>query len=132
MKTWYDSLLMCIWNNQNLLLKYKLFSNIATKKGGFFNQKTDSTAAKQHNKNGNSDSNYGTNSWNRMRLVTRKVIVIPNCSWDITVEHGRIITPNFLGEHKVITAEQQFLGLILCFFMYSKWPWLLCLFAVLL
>ena len=32
------------------------------------------------------------------------------------MEHGRIITPNFLGEHKVITAEQQFLGLILCFF----------------
>ena len=48
------------------------------------------------------------------------------------MEHGRIITPNFLGEHKVITAEQQFLGLILCFFMYLKWPWLLRLFAVLL
>jgi hypothetical protein len=32
------------------------------------------------------------------------------------VEHGWIITQIFLGEHKVITAEQQFLGLILCFF----------------
>ena len=53
-----------IWNNQNLLLKYKLFSNIATKKGGFFNQKTDSTAATQHNRKGNSDSNDSTNSWN--------------------------------------------------------------------
>ena len=31
-----------------------------------------------------------------------------------TVEHGRIITQKILGEHKVITAEQQFLGLILC------------------
>ena len=50
----------------------------------------------------------------------------------ITVEHGQIITQHFLGEHKVITAEQQFLGLILCFFMYLKWPWLLHLFAVLL
>ena len=32
----------------------------------------------------------------------------------------------------MITAEQQFLGLILWFFMYLKWPWLLRLFAVLL
>ena len=31
----------------------------------------------------------------------------------------------FLGEHKVITPKQQFLGIILCFFMYLKWPWLL-------
>ena len=50
----------------------------------------------------------------------------------ITVEHGQLITKKYLGEHKVITAEQQFLGLILCFFMYLKWPWLLRLFAVLL
>ena len=49
-----------------------------------------------------------------------------------TVEHGQLITKKYLGEHKVITAEQQFLGLILCFFMYLKWPWLLRLFAVLL
>ena len=47
----------------------------------------------------------------------------------ITVEHGQIITQNFLGEHKVITAEQQFLGLILWFFMYLKWLWLLRLFV---
>ena len=39
-----------------------------------------------------------------------------------TVEHGQIITKKILGEHKVITAEQQFLGLILCFFMHLKWP----------
>ena len=31
----------------------------------------------------------------------------------ITVEHGQLITKKYLGEHKVITAEQQFLGLIL-------------------
>ena len=49
-----------------------------------------------------------------------------------TVEHGRKITQKILGEHKVITAEQQFLGLILWFFMHLKWPWLLRLFAVLL
>ena len=49
-----------------------------------------------------------------------------------TVEHGQLITKKYLGEHKVITAEQQFLGLILWFFMHLKWPWLLRLFAVLL
>jgi hypothetical protein len=30
-----------------------------------------------------------------------------------------------LGEHKVITPKQQFLGIILCFFMHLKWLWLL-------
>ena len=54
------------------------------------------------------------------------------CVRTITVEYGQLITKKYLSEHKVITAEQQFLGLILCFFMYLKWPWLLCLFAVLL
>ena len=49
-----------------------------------------------------------------------------------TVEHGQLITKKYLSEHKVITAEQQFLGLILWFFMYLKWPWLLRLFAILL
>jgi hypothetical protein len=34
-----------------------------------------------------------------------------------TVEHGQLITKKYLGEHKVITAEQQFLGLILWFFL---------------
>ena len=42
-----------------------------------------------------------------------------------TVEHGRNISQKVLGEHKVITPEKQFLGIILCFFMYSKWLWLL-------
>ena len=32
-----------------------------------------------------------------------------------TVEHGQLITKKYLGEHKVIIAEQQFLGLILWF-----------------
>ena len=41
-----------------------------------------------------------------------------------TVEDGRKITQNGLGEHKVITTEQQFLGLILSFFMHLRWPWL--------
>ena len=49
-----------------------------------------------------------------------------------TVEHGRKITQIFLGEHKVITPEQQFLGIILCFFMYLKWLWLLHFFAKML
>ena len=39
-----------------------------------------------------------------------------------TVEHGQLITKKYLGEHKVITAEQQFLDLILWFFMYLEWP----------
>ena len=50
----------------------------------------------------------------------------------ITVKDGRKITQNVLGEHKVITTEQQFLGVILSFFMHLRWPWLLGLFAVLL
>ena len=33
----------------------------------------------------------------------------------ITVEHGPKITKHFLGKHKVITPEQQFLCIILCF-----------------
>ena len=37
-----------------------------------------------------------------------------------TVEHGQLITKKYLGEHKVITAEQQFLGLILWFFYVFK------------
>ena len=49
-----------------------------------------------------------------------------------TVEDGRKITQNVLGEHKVITTEQQFLGVILSLFMHLRWPWLLRLFAVLL
>ena len=49
-----------------------------------------------------------------------------------TVEHGQLITKKYLGENKVITAEQQCLGLILCFFMHLKWPGLLRFFAVLL
>ena len=31
------------------------------------------------------------------------------------MQNGQKITKLFLGEHKVITAEQQFIGLILCF-----------------
>ena len=48
------------------------------------------------------------------------------------MEHGQLITKKYFGELKVITAEQQFLGLILWFVMHLKWPWLLRLFAVLL
>jgi hypothetical protein len=40
------------------------------------------------------------------------------------VEDGQKIIIKFLGEYKVITQKQQFLGVILCFFMYLKWPWL--------
>ena len=63
--------------------------------------------------------------------IIEKAIWIFNCLGS-TVEYGQLITKKYLGEHKVITAEQQFLGLILWFFMYLKWPWLLRLFAVLL
>ena len=51
--------------------------------------------------------------------------------WTTTVEYGQIITL-FFGEHKVITAEQQCLGLILFFFMHLKWLWLLRFFAEML
>ena len=47
----------------------------------------------------------------------------------ITVEDGWKITQNVLGEHKVITTEQRFLGVILSFFMHLKWPWLSRFFA---
>jgi hypothetical protein len=48
------------------------------------------------------------------------------------VEEGQKINKIFLGEYKVITPEQQFLGIILCFSMYLKWPWLLRFFAKML
>ena len=41
-----------------------------------------------------------------------------------TVKDRQKITQNVLGEHKVITTEQQFLGVILSFFMRLRWPWL--------
>ena len=37
-----------------------------------------------------------------------------------------------LSEHKVRTLKQQFLAMILWFFMYLKWPWLLRFFAKML
>ena len=50
--------------------------------------------------------------------------------WQVsTVKDGRKITQNILGEHKVITTEQQFLGVILSFFMHLRWPWLLRFFT---
>ena len=36
------------------------------------------------------------------------------------MEHGRKITQNCLGKHKVITPEQQFLGMILGFIYVFK------------
>ena len=38
----------------------------------------------------------------------------------ITVQDRHQITQNVLGEHKVITTEQQFLGVILSFFMHLR------------
>ena len=35
-----------------------------------------------------------------------------------------------MGEHKVITTEEQFLGVILSFFMHLRWPWLSRFFCV--
>ena len=46
-----------------------------------------------------------------------------------TVEDGQKINNKKLGEHKVITPEEQFLVMILCYFMYLKLPWLLHFFA---
>ena len=66
------------------------------------------------------------------KLLQGRVSILPPLTLASTVQDGQKITKLFLGEHKVITAEQQFLGLILWFFMYLKWPWLLGLFAVLL
>ena len=40
--------------------------------------------------------------------------------WCITVTDGHKITQNVLGEHKGITTEQQFLGVILSFFYAFK------------
>ena len=59
-------------------------------------------------------------------------IYILDSSFSSTVRDGPKIIKMFLSEHKVITPKQEFLAIILCFFMYLKWPWLLCLFAVLL
>ena len=46
----------------------------------------------------------------------------------VTTGQGKI-TQNVLGEHKAITTEQQFLGVILSFFMHLRWPWLSRFFA---
>ena len=46
-----------------------------------------------------------------------------------TVNDGQKITQNVLGEHKVITTKQQFLGVILSFFMHLRWWWLSRFFA---
>ena len=35
----------------------------------------------------------------------------------------------FGGEHIIIALKQQLLGMILCFFVHLKWPWLLRFFA---
>ena len=37
-----------------------------------------------------------------------------------TVEHKQKITQKIFGEHKVITLGQQFLGVILSFFMHLR------------
>ena len=53
---------------------------------------------------------------------------------DSTLEDLLLFNRNklFWGEHKVITPKQQFLGIILCFFMYLKWLWPLHFFAKML
>ena len=43
---------------------------------------------------------------------------------------GQKITQNVLGEHKVITTEWQFLGVILSFFMHAVAIAFFCLNAV--
>ena len=61
-----------------------------------------------------------------------QIIVLYSQISNTTVEDGQKINVKKLGEHKVITPEQQFLGIILWFFMYLKWPWLLRVFAKML
>ena len=72
----------------------------------------------------------------KSRLVTRCVYctqlsLIPPHN---TLEELLLFNRNkfFWGEHKVITPKQQPLGIILCIFMYLKWPWLLRFFAKML
>ena len=36
-----------------------------------------------------------------------------------TMEDGQKITKHFLGEHNLITPEQQFLSIILCFYVFK-------------
>ena len=55
--------------------------------------------------------------------------VKPAVNYRITVQDGRKITQNVLGEYKVITTEQQFLAVILGFLMHLRWPWLSRFFA---
>ena len=38
----------------------------------------------------------------------------------------------FQVDNNIIALKQQLLGIILCFFMYLKWPWLLHFFAKML
>ena len=65
-------------------------------------------------------------------------INVPNSFYDFESEsmiylwRVKIKCWNFLGEHKVITLKQQFLGIVLWFFMHLKWPWLLRFFAKML
>ena len=49
-----------------------------------------------------------------------------------TVQDRHQKTQSVLGEHKVITTEQQFLGVILSFFMHLRWLWLLHFFGIML
>ena len=69
----------------------------------------------------------------RSKLEAKAIYVVKQaCGHDITVEDGQKINKTCLGEYKVITPEQQFLGIFLCIFMYLKWPWLLRFFAKML
>ena len=49
-----------------------------------------------------------------------QIIVLYSQISNTTVEDGQKINKKKLGEHKVITPEQQFLGIILCFFYVFK------------
>ena len=54
-----------------------------------------------------------------------QIIVLYSQISNTTVEDGQKINIKKLGEQKVTTPEQQFLGMILWFFMYLKQLWLL-------
>ena len=55
---------------------------------------------------------------NYIAFFTAYLVTILKASlWrNSTVEDGQKISKNKMGEHKVITPEQQFLGIILCIF----------------
>ena len=60
----------------------------------------------------------------KLKERNRNILEQPKPGFIISVKDGQKTTQNVLGEYKVITTEQQFLGVILSFFMHLRWLWL--------